>query len=147
MKTLEHLVLYVVEEFVTAATAGLSIQPEDRHLLIRYYKCTIIGVCLDWLDAGMEYDLLAASVRSATCLPAPRNGLFSKEPGKRTACRFNCPHAWPPAASRKAACRGFLRRALAPRRFPQYNLREKSPAARADRKRGALPCYTEQQNI
>lgn len=63
LKTLERLVLYAVEEFITAATADLPIRPEDKALLIRYYKCTVIGVCLDWLDAGMEYDLLAASVR------------------------------------------------------------------------------------
>nr|WP_325300480.1 TetR/AcrR family transcriptional regulator [uncultured Dysosmobacter sp.] len=82
LKTLEHLVLYVVEEFVTAATAGLSIQPEDRHLLIRYYKCTIIGVCLDWLDAGMEYDLLAASVRVCDLFAGSAERAFLKGTGE-----------------------------------------------------------------
>jgi len=63
LQTLERVALYVVEEFVTAATEDLSIRAEDRQLLIRYYKCTLIGVILDWLDAGMNYDLPAASAR------------------------------------------------------------------------------------
>lgn len=63
LKTLEQLTLYTVEEFVTTATAALPITQADKQLLIRYYKCTIIGVSLDWLDAGMNYDLLAAATR------------------------------------------------------------------------------------
>lgn len=63
LDTLEQLTLYVVKEFVGTATETLPIRSEDKQLLIRYYKCTLIGVSLDWLDAGMEYDLLAASTR------------------------------------------------------------------------------------
>ena len=33
--------------------------PEDKHLVIRYYKCVFVGVILDWLRHDMEYDILA----------------------------------------------------------------------------------------
>jgi AcrR family transcriptional regulator len=60
---LERVALYAVTEYVETAAAGLDISPIDRQLLIGYYKCTLTGVALDWLEAGMEYDLLAASER------------------------------------------------------------------------------------
>lgn len=82
LKTLERLVLYAVEEFVTAATTDLPIRTEDKQLLIRYYKCTIIGVCLDWLDAGMEYDLLAASIRVCDLFAGSAERAFLKGAGE-----------------------------------------------------------------
>ena len=81
LQTLERMVLYAVDEFVTAATADLPIRPEDKQLLIRYYKCTVIGVCLDWLDAGMEYDLLAASVRVCDLFAGSAERAFLKGAG------------------------------------------------------------------
>ena len=60
---LERLAVYAVEEFVTAATADLPVPPEDRRLLIRYYKCLLIGVSLDWLNSNIDYDLSASMGR------------------------------------------------------------------------------------
>ena len=60
---LERLTTYAVQEYVTAVIGDLSLDPEDLRLLVRYYKCTIIGVSLDWLNNNMNYDLRAAAVR------------------------------------------------------------------------------------
>ena len=61
---LEHLSLHAVQEYVDAVTQGLFPPGKpvpERQLLVRYYKCTMVGGILDWMDAGMEYDLLAAT--------------------------------------------------------------------------------------
>ena len=61
---LDRTAMYVVSQYVEAATSGLFVsaaQNEEKNLLIRYYKCTLVGALLDWLDAGMKYDLLAAA--------------------------------------------------------------------------------------
>lgn len=63
LNALERVALYAVREYVETVSAGLAISPGDKQLLVGYYKCTLIGVVLDWLDSGMEYDLLAASSR------------------------------------------------------------------------------------
>lgn len=61
---LDRAAMYIVYQYVEVTTAGLftsESQTNDKNLLIRYYKCTLVGCLLDWLDTGMEYDLLAAA--------------------------------------------------------------------------------------
>ena len=61
---LDRAATYIVSQYVEATTAGLftsESHAKEKNLLIRYYKCTLVGGLLDWLDAGMEYDLLAAA--------------------------------------------------------------------------------------
>ena len=61
---LDRAAMYTVSQYVEATTAGLfssESQTKETKLLIRYYKCTLVGSLLDWLDAGMEYDLMAAA--------------------------------------------------------------------------------------
>ena len=36
---------------------------DDRELLIRFFKSVFVGMTLDWLDAGMSYDLSEAGAR------------------------------------------------------------------------------------
>lgn len=63
LSALDRIALYTVTEYVDYAAAGLDLRPEDKTLLIRYYKCVLIGGSLDWLDSGMRYDLLADAAR------------------------------------------------------------------------------------
>ncbi len=63
LDSLGHITLYFVTEYIDTATKELSLSQEDRALLIRFYKCILVGVILDWLDEGMNYDLLEAAVR------------------------------------------------------------------------------------
>lgn len=61
---LDRAAMYTVSQYVEATTAGMFTsenQTKERDLLVRYYKCTLVGALLDWLDTGMEYDLLAAA--------------------------------------------------------------------------------------
>ncbi|MGN0414406.1 MAG: TetR/AcrR family transcriptional regulator C-terminal domain-containing protein [Agathobacter sp.] len=60
---LERLCLYTVQEYINTVTVDLSLQEEDKELLIRYYKCTFVGAILDWMDHSMDYDLLNSLIR------------------------------------------------------------------------------------
>ena len=49
----------LVEGYFEKAGVALTIPPEDRALLMRFYRCAMVGSALDWLEDGMETDLLA----------------------------------------------------------------------------------------
>lgn len=58
---LDRLSRYIVEKYVDTVMPELftpSAPPKEREILIRFYKCAMVGVILDWLNAGMKYDLL-----------------------------------------------------------------------------------------
>lgn len=55
-------------QYLETVTAGLTLSSEDWEILIRFYKCTLTGILLDWLDAGMSYDLLKAFSRTTELL-------------------------------------------------------------------------------
>jgi len=63
-----QLILYSVTEYIETVTVGLTLPPEDKALLIRFYKCALIGVYLDWLDNGLNYNLEKSAVRIAELL-------------------------------------------------------------------------------
>ncbi|MGN0333002.1 MAG: TetR-like C-terminal domain-containing protein, partial [Lachnospiraceae bacterium] len=50
-------------KYIDTATATLPLPPEDRVLFIRFYKCVLVGVYLDWLDNGMNYNLEKSCIR------------------------------------------------------------------------------------
>lgn len=63
---LDRIVLHVVRQYVEEVTADWlspSVHQAEIELLIKYYKCTFVGGILDWLDCGMEYDLLASTTK------------------------------------------------------------------------------------
>lgn len=47
----------VVEDFAAAAIGDISIPPEDREILIRFYQCQCFGQIVEWLNSGMRYDI------------------------------------------------------------------------------------------
>jgi AcrR family transcriptional regulator len=66
LTSLNQLAMYIVNQYVDTGTEALhpaQSQIEEKNLLIRYYKCLMVGVVLDWLDAGMSYDLMAESAQ------------------------------------------------------------------------------------
>lgn len=63
LKEAERLCLYTVNEYVNTVTDDLSLRQEDKELLIRFYKCTLVGTILDWMNHSMDYDLLKAMER------------------------------------------------------------------------------------
>ena len=55
---LDHASESVVEELVNRVVGEYEMDPEDRRLVIRYYKCVFVGVILDWLRHDMDYNIL-----------------------------------------------------------------------------------------
>lgn len=63
MKQLKVITLYITNQYIDTATQALRLSPEDRKLLARFFNCTLVGIILDWLDDGMNYDPCAAFLR------------------------------------------------------------------------------------
>ncbi|MCD8215761.1 MAG: TetR/AcrR family transcriptional regulator [Clostridiales bacterium] len=60
---LERIELYIAEQYVNKVTANLSMSDDDKKLLTRLYKCISVGIIIDWLEYGMDYDLVKAFER------------------------------------------------------------------------------------
>lgn len=73
---LERMILYTVMEYVDTFTIDLPFSQEDKELLIRFYKCTFLGISLDWIGSGMDYDLLKSVARVAELLEASGQPTF-----------------------------------------------------------------------
>lgn len=54
---LDRIALYVVGRYIRQATAEAPISESDLTVLIRFYKGALVGLFLDWLEAGMNYDM------------------------------------------------------------------------------------------
>lgn len=54
---LNKIAAYVIERSIRQATAEAPISEEDLTILIRFYKGALVGGLLDWLEAGMNYDM------------------------------------------------------------------------------------------
>lgn len=78
LRTLDRIMLSIVTSYVDAAMAELNLPAQDMELLTRHYKCLLVGVMLDWLDHGMEYDLPAAVVRLCDLLAGSGKQAFLK---------------------------------------------------------------------
>ena len=54
---LDKIAAYVIERSIRQATAEIPIPEEDLTVLVRFYKGALVGGLLDWLEAGMNYDM------------------------------------------------------------------------------------------
>lgn len=78
---LDRLATHIVKQYVETVTAELfpaSSQSREKNLLIKYYKCTMVGAILDWLDSGMQYDLLAGTISICELLAGSGKQAFLK---------------------------------------------------------------------
>ena len=78
VRNLEEVALYIVTEYVDSAAQDYSVQPVDRAVLIRYYKCTFVGVILDWFNDKMCYDLRHDAKRVCYLLDGSAQMAFRK---------------------------------------------------------------------
>lgn len=46
----------VMTRFVMQMAEGISAREEDQKLVIHFYKAALVGMVLDWMEAGMKYD-------------------------------------------------------------------------------------------
>ena len=57
----EQYLWQVCDEIVSAYTDTLagseSLRPDDRELIVRYYKCVCFGLTSEWLRTGMQTDI------------------------------------------------------------------------------------------
>lgn len=54
---LDRIALYIVTQYIDTVRDDHPLPPEDKTLLTRFYKCVFTGICIDWLNEGMRYDL------------------------------------------------------------------------------------------
>ncbi len=58
IRYLDEINQHIVKAYVEYAAEEDAVSAEDRDALRWFYKCTLTGIILDWLDRGMAYDLL-----------------------------------------------------------------------------------------
>lgn len=46
----------VMQRYVEDVPAGQHAKQEDKGLIVNFYKAALVGMILDWLNAGMKYD-------------------------------------------------------------------------------------------
>ena len=59
-----------------SATKDINILDQDKKLLIRFNKCVIVGIILDWLDSDANYDLITSFTRIYQILETNNKKLF-----------------------------------------------------------------------
>lgn len=62
LRDLDHMWDAVVRRYIETRKEH-ALREEDRELLIRFFKSVFLGMTLDWLDAGMSYDLMEYGTR------------------------------------------------------------------------------------
>ena len=82
LKEMNRILLYVVTQYISTATASIAVSPKDKKILIRFYKCMLSGIILDWLDEGMGYDLFTAFTRVCSLFDGASKQAFMKSAEK-----------------------------------------------------------------
>ena len=54
---LERVCRHAVEEYIDTVADDIPVQPEDKEIIIKYYKCELVGYISDWLNGNMQYDI------------------------------------------------------------------------------------------
>lgn len=57
----------LTEGYFDNAAQGLDVPQEDIEIMAHFYKCAVVGALLDWLDAGMDYDIKRIFSGCACC--------------------------------------------------------------------------------
>lgn len=65
---LNRLAQRLMEKYFQAAVAEGSVAEETVSDLILFYKCSMVGLLLDWLDGGMKEDMLDLTERLCVLL-------------------------------------------------------------------------------
>lgn len=58
LRYLDQLALYLVQEYIESISADSPLSPVGKQFVVRYYKCTLVGLFLDWLESNMNYDMM-----------------------------------------------------------------------------------------
>lgn len=63
LQLLDRLAVHVVDKGIRQLTADEPISEDDLTVLTRFYKGALVGILLDWMEAGMGYDMKASAER------------------------------------------------------------------------------------
>ena len=53
----------VILSYIHDNHGDLSVSPEDKTIIVRYYKCQCFGMIIDWLNSDMRFDIAAEARR------------------------------------------------------------------------------------
>lgn len=79
IKTLDSMSLYTVKKYVENSPEISKLPSDEQELVIYYFKCTFVGVMLDWFDSGMEYDLLSRTHKMNKIVQSEKVHLFASD--------------------------------------------------------------------
>ncbi len=48
---------YVVTKYIDTVFVDIPAKEEDKQIIIKFYKCELVGYVLDWMSDGMRYDI------------------------------------------------------------------------------------------
>lgn len=54
---------YVVTTYINTAFGSYRVTPNDKEIIVKYYKCELFGQVCEWLDNGLKEDILATNRR------------------------------------------------------------------------------------
>lgn len=54
---MNEVATYIITEYFDKNPYKLELNDEELTVLIQYYKCLFMGILIEWLDHGLEYDL------------------------------------------------------------------------------------------
>ena len=54
---LESVIRYAVEKYIKAVSNDMNTDSGSKEIIIKYYKCLLVGFVLDWMNSGMKYDI------------------------------------------------------------------------------------------
>ncbi len=78
IRNLNRYTDYIIRKYLNLVAKDYIVPAEDLEVLIIFYKCTLSGILLYWMDQGMNYDLSAFSKKIFALFgPAGSNALFS----------------------------------------------------------------------
>ena len=60
---LDRIAEYAVGKYISGASNDIDISEQDREIIVHYYKCLLVGMVLDWMNSGMQYDIRSRVAR------------------------------------------------------------------------------------
>lgn len=76
LEYLNKMGYHIICSYVENRTANLPLTEMKAESLVRYYKCTFVGIILDWLENDAFYDLVGFCQEVCVCLPDPGRKRF-----------------------------------------------------------------------
>ena len=53
---LNNIAAGVMRQYVNTVSEHIAVREEDKELIVNFYRAALVGMIVDWLNAGMKYD-------------------------------------------------------------------------------------------